>query len=62
MLVTVLSWLAITKHEQITVFGESAGAISIGSLYFNSKLETLARAAVRNNSHLEFWELLNIIS
>ncbi|KAI0753756.1 extracellular triacylglycerol lipase precursor [Fomes fomentarius] len=31
---------------KVTVFGESAGAISIGDLYLNSGLENLARAAI----------------
>lgn len=34
---------------QVTVFGESAGAISIGVLFLNSGLENLARAAVSSN-------------
>ncbi len=32
----------------MTIFGESAGAMSIGDLYFGSNLETLVRAAVSN--------------
>lgn len=33
-------------NTKITVFGESAGAISIADLYLNSKLETLVRGAI----------------
>lgn len=32
--------------RQVTIFGESAGAISIADLYFNSGLEKFVRAAV----------------
>lgn len=35
-----------TSQSQVTVFGESAGAVSIGILFLNSGFETLARAAV----------------
>ena len=36
----------IFRFSQVTVFGESAGAISIANLYLNSGLERLARATV----------------
>ena len=41
------SWgISRTIADQVTLFGESAGAVSIGDLYLNSNLEKLARGAV----------------
>ncbi|KAF6745937.1 triacylglycerol lipase 3 [Ephemerocybe angulata] len=47
-----LEWVQANIHafggdkNKVTIFGESAGAMSIGVLYLNPRLESLARAAI----------------
>ncbi|KAF6745461.1 triacylglycerol lipase 3 [Ephemerocybe angulata] len=47
-----LEWVQANIHafggdkNEVTIFGESAGAVSTGILYLNSRLEKLARAAI----------------
>ena len=43
----VLVITGITDHGQVTVFGESAGALSASYHYLNENFSTVARAAVR---------------
>lgn len=47
-----------TGWSQVTVFGESAGAVSIGILFLNSGFEKLARAAVSHRARLSGFQLL----
>lgn len=48
----------LSEINQVTVFGESAGAIMNSILFLNSPLEKLARGAVSSVNSQQFIEVL----